>query len=143
MSHTSTIMNPVASVELAGERIEVRELRWPEALGLLQEISLHVGRFVTAEGRLRLSPDDLPKLIQESASLAEHLILKATGKDAAWLRGLTPAQAFVVLDPAIALNLSPELFARGKAIAGRLQAAFGGTPAGDPSTSCSPNAATT
>ena len=142
MNNTLIILHPVKTISLGGETLEVRELRWPEVLGFLQELARQASRFLTADGRLALQADALPRIVQESGVLVEYLVTKATGKDSAWLNTLTPAEVLVVLDAAIELNVSPELFARGKALAGRLQRVFDPGPTGRPSTCSSPSAAT-
>ena len=142
MNNTLSILHPVKTISLGGETLEVRELRWPEALGFLQRLAQQAGQFLTADGRLVPPADQFPRIIQESAVLVEYLVTKTTGKDSAWLNDLTPAEVLTVLDAALELNVSPELFARGKALAGRLQWVFDQGPTGRPSTNSSPNAAT-
>lgn len=123
---TLTILNPVSTVKVAGETVEVRELKWPDAVGFLQTTAKHVGKLLTPSGQLNIDPAQLPAVIAETGELAEFLILKATGKDVAWLNGLRATEALEVLDAALEQNLHPALFERGKAVAARLKGAFRG-----------------
>jgi hypothetical protein len=142
MNNTLNILHPVKTISIGGETVEVRELRWPEALGFLEELAKQAGQFLTSDGRLTFQADQLSRIIQESGGLVEYLVTKATGKDSGWLNARTPVEVLEVLQAAIELNVSPELFARGKALAGRLQSVFDKRPTGHPSTNSSPNAAT-
>lgn len=138
---TLAVLHPVKTVATRGGAVVVRELRWPEALAFLRALATQAGQFLAPDGRLELTPETLPRAIHESGALVECLLTQATGRDAAWLQGLAPTDVLALLDAAIELNASPELFARGKTLAGRLQTVFGPGLPGAPSMNCSPNAA--
>jgi len=120
------ILNPVKTVQVGGEQIEVREIKWRDAVQFLQELSKQAANFITPQGNLQLSADNLPSVVIQSASLIDLLLTKSTGKDSAWINDLNPHDVLVLIDAAIELNASPELFARGKTVAGRLKAVFVG-----------------
>jgi hypothetical protein len=141
MLDSLNILHPVKTVAAGGELVEVRELRWPDALAFLQALARQAGQFITPDGRLEFTAETLPRAVRESGALIDCLLTKATGREAAWLQNLAPVDVLALLDAALELNASPELIARGKTLAGRLQTAFASRPAAAPSTSSSPNAA--
>jgi hypothetical protein len=144
---TLKILHPVIPVATGPEGkdiVEVREMRWPDALAFLQALGKEVGQVMTTTGNISFTPDKLPDIIGQSGALIEHLICKATGRDAAWLNTLTTGEMLDLLDAAVELNVSPELFARGKAVADRVKKVFAKentdakNPTGEPLTKSTP-----
>jgi hypothetical protein len=125
MSNKLDVLNPVVELSIGGEKIEVRELAWPEALKFLSMISEHAGQLITGEGKFVVDFTKLTRLVSSTEELSEFLMLKTTGRDEAWLATLSMRNALEVLDAALSVNLSAEMFASGKKIEGRLRSLFG------------------
>lgn len=119
------ILNPVRSVKLAAGELQVRELNWRDALEFMAKLSKHAGALFDEKGSVTLDLEKLGSLVMGTKEVADHLLMKATGREQEWVDGLSLSEALVVIDAALELNLSPELIARGKKVAGRVQGAFG------------------
>jgi hypothetical protein len=123
------ILNPVVNATVAGEKVAVREMAWRDSLEFLSMLSEHGTKMVSEEGKFAFNLKRLGELIQSSEELANFLILKSTGRDAEWLNALPFREGLELLDAAISINLSPEMFATGKKVEGRLRSLFGSVSA--------------
>jgi hypothetical protein len=123
------ILNPVVELTVRNEKLLVRELPWPDALQFLQLLSGHAGKMIGEDGRMKIDFGRLSALVTSSQEVSEFLMLKSTGRDQAWLAQLSFRECLDVLDAALSINLSPEMFNAGKKIEGRLRSLFGSEPA--------------
>lgn len=138
---TLKILNPVKTVQTAAGPVTVREMPWRDAIGFLAELSKQAQRIISPSGQWSLSVDQLPAIITDASGLAGYLFRHAASLSEEQVAALRPVDALDILGAAIELNASPELYTRGKAVAGRLSAALRGQT-GEPSTKSSPPSAT-
>jgi len=118
MNSDLKILDPVQPVDVAGERLEVRELSWIDALDFVGKLGGLLDRFIDQEsGKLVFSQDQMGRVIGQSGELATDLILKATGKPPDWIEGLRTSEALSVLAAAIQVNLHPELLGKCRGVA--------------------------
>lgn len=139
---TLKVLHPVKTVQTEIGSIAVRELCWREAVSFIARIGQHAGSLVGPDGALTLSVERLASVVAETAALAEYLLTQAAGLTPEQISALRPVEALDLLDAAIDLNLSPELFARGKTVAARVSTALGLSSGGSRSTTVSPPNAT-
>ncbi|MEW6306273.1 MAG: hypothetical protein AB1705_22630 [Verrucomicrobiota bacterium] len=119
------ILNPVRTVNVQGEAVEVRELRALDALQFFKLLSAHAGKLVNDQGNITLSLDRLVELVSGVEELARYLLLKSTGRDEAWLRGVSFGESLDVLDAALELNLTEDLLKKARRLGDRVKALFG------------------
>lgn len=130
------ILNPVVELTLRNEKLLVRELAWPDALQFLHLLSGHAGKMIGEDGKLKIDFSKLSALVASSQEVSEFLMLKSTSRDQTWLSTLSFRETLDVLDAALSINLSAEMFASGKKIEGRLRSLFGSAePASSTTTS--------
>lgn len=143
--HKNSIMNPQKNnVSVHHGRVqvmiaemgpvEIRELAWPDALQLYRRMMEQSKVFLDEEGRLQLSAQKLLDAISENIELGTWLVLKATGKDEAWLNERRMSEVLDLAVEAAVLNAGI-LMERLKNGRSRLQALGGGqagAPAGAP-----------
>lgn len=126
------ILNPVVHAVIAGEKVPVREMPWKDTMEFLGMLSQHGTKMVSEEeGKVKFTLDmrRLGELIQSSEELATFVILKSTGREPDWLNKLPFREGLELLDAALSINLSPEMFASGKKVEGRLRSLFASAPA--------------
>jgi hypothetical protein len=121
MTDEAKILFPSQKVRLGEREIEVRELAWADALAFLADLGKHFGKFMDAEGNVRISAESVAGVIAGTQELAESLMVKATGLTQEQCAELPISGMLSVIDAALAVNLSDDLFATGKRIAGRFQ----------------------
>lgn len=121
MTTETEILNPKKELTIAGETITVRELSWMDALDFIKQLAGYLGSLVDAAGNFRINIGTIADLVVTTNELALKLIAKTTGKDAAWIEALSLGDMLELIDIALALNLSDEILAKGKKIAGRFQ----------------------
>lgn len=123
MSSHSTL-RPQITVPLESGNVVARDLPWQDALEFLKKLSVHANTVLAASKGGTVQLDTLlpriAELIGNADDLALFLICKSTGKDEAWVRSLGTIEALTVLDAALEVNLSDQLLALGKKVAGRL-----------------------
>lgn len=127
MTSETEILHPAKSLKIHGETVVVRELKWKDALEFLNQLGGFLGALIDNKGTLRVNISAFADLIKSTSSLSAMLVCKSAAKDEAWLDTLSLGQMLELLDTALALNLSEEIIAKGKKIAGRFQNFAGGT----------------
>lgn len=125
MNKTMEILNPARAVKLSGREVKVKELNWREAMEFLGKLSQYAGGFMTGDGKFVVETSAVVALVLNAKELADFLLMKTTGLTQEEVDALSLSEVLSLLDAAIELNLSPELLARGKSVAGRVGAAFG------------------
>lgn len=109
--------------------MEVRELPWKAHIRIIKELTSHVKELLSAQrgpsGEIELDVDVIVSKIASMEDLTSWVMQQATGKDAAWVEGLSGREALIILTETVKLNLSPELVGAGKELAGHMGAVFG------------------
>ena len=118
------ILKAITEIKIGDETVNIKELAWPDALALLNKLASQIGKFMTTDGKFVLTVDNIATIITGSQDISEWLMLKATGKDAAWLATLTFSQALSVLDAAISVNIRPDFFVQAERIGQRIKKVF-------------------
>jgi hypothetical protein len=117
MATDAAILFPNREVAIGEEKIKVTELAWPDALAFLRELGTYIGKLIDEKGEVRMDVGMLTELVMGTESLSALLLEKTTGRDA---KSFPLSHALDVLKVAIELNVTPEIIARGKALAGSL-----------------------
>src|SRR5207247_4870486 len=115
---------PITELEIGGEKIGVRELRWPDFMSMMAKLGAQAGKFIQGN-ELKITPEQIGELIAQSQELTETLILKSTSRDKEWLAQRSFADALKLLDASLSVNMSPEMTAQLKKVGGRLRAVLG------------------
>ncbi len=127
MTPETRILNPKKELMIAGETVTVRELAWMDALDFLKQLGGYLGKFISPKGEIEISASSITDIIANTDELSTALVTKTTGRDADFLRTVSLGQMLDLIDAALELNLSEEILAKGKKIAGRFQG-FAGVP---------------
>ena len=109
-------------------RIEIRELNFLQLLAFTEKLAGVASQFFSMSegGAIRVSIDDLAGVVRGSSELSHELLTATTKLTAEQLDQLPASAVLVLLEQAIALNLSEEFLARGKALAARVKAVVRG-----------------
>lgn len=121
-------INPVLTVRVRGEAVDIKELKWRDSLRLVKSITDSLTELLAkrnAGGQLELGAEDIVTAITKTEDVAGWLIEATTGKPTEWVNGLSTREAMQVLSAAVKLNLSEDVIGSGKELAGHLSAAFG------------------
>ncbi len=125
------LLDPVRRIDIGTEQVEVRELRWVDALGFLQTLAGGIEQVVGtqaigADGSVRLNAEKLREAVLSGGELANTLLVKATGLPHARLESLSASQALSLLETAVELNFREEVLGKlrkvGAALRGTLTA---------------------
>ena len=121
------IHNPVERVKIStGELVEVRELVWKDCLRAVKEMTDTVLELLgPGGGTLVLDKDKIVRALGAQENLVTWVLEKSTGRTQEWVNALSGRDALCLLRAAVDLNLSDEVLAAGKALAGRMGAVFG------------------
>lgn len=128
MATDAKILFPDREVKIGDETIKVRELKWAETLAFLKELGGYIGNVMDAKGEVQVSPSTIANLVASSEGLTVSLLTKATQMDANRIAELPMSAVLELVDVALELNLSDDLIAKGKSIAGRFQKFAGARP---------------
>lgn len=128
MTPESQILFPQKELKIGDESFVVRELAWSEALDFLKKLGGYLGSLMNDKGELVVTVSGLTDLISNTQELSATLVAKATGRTAESFENLSLGQMLDLIDAALELNLSEEIIAKGKNIAGRFQRFAGKTP---------------
>jgi hypothetical protein len=113
------ILFPDREITVGGkQKIKVRELAWPDARAFMTELAGYLEKLFDAKGEVKIDVSVITGLITTTDELISSLVAKTTGKDKAWLDTLPLGSVLDLIETALALNLSDELLAKGKKIAG-------------------------
>ena len=132
MSTELELLDPVRTVDIGGEQVQVRELRWLDTLQFLQKLAAGIEQVVgtqaiAADGSVRLNADRLRDAVLSGGELANTLLAKSTGLPQARLDALSASQALSLLQAAIEINFREELLGKLKGVGGALQGAVTAT----------------
>lgn len=122
----SEILNPVITVKVRGEQIEVRELTWKDYIRAIKELSGSLLKLVSDGGNaVSLTKENVLEALSSQEDLVQWVTEKSTGREAEWVKGLGGKDMVFILAAIVELNLSDELVASGKDLAGRMGKVFG------------------
>ncbi len=126
MSNELELLDPVRTVDIGGEQVQVRELRWLDALQFLQKLAGGIEQVVGTQaigpdGTVRLNADKLREAVLSGGELANTLLAKATGLPQARLDALSASQALSLLQAAIEINFREELLGKLRGVGAALQ----------------------
>jgi len=135
------LLDPVRIVRIGQETIEVRELRWVDALAFLDKLAGSIGlvlgtQGINPDGTLRLNADRLKEAVLSSGELASLLLAKATSLPQERLEQLPASHALALLEAAVQVNFREELLGKCRAVANALRGVLQVSP--QPSTPTSP-----
>jgi hypothetical protein len=123
MSNEAQILFPQKELKIGGQTVIVRELAWPHATEFLSSLGKHVGELYDSAGKVKFGLSEIGDVIKNSAELSTYLLEKSTGRP---VGDFSLGAGLEVLDTALELNLSEEIMAKGKKLAGRFQGVIGG-----------------
>lgn len=123
------IINPIATVRIRGESVEIRELTWKDHLRLIKELtSTVVDLLQKAQGsgtEFSLKADEIVGALVKQEDLAAWVMSRSTGRPKEWIDELSAGAAMEILLAAAKLNLTPEVLTTGKALAEHMRGVFG------------------
>lgn len=120
------LLDPTEVVNIGTEVVQVRELRWVDALQFLQKLAAGIEQIagtqsLGAVGTVRLNADRLREAVLSGGELANTLLVKATSLPPARLDSLSASQALVLLQSAVRINFREELLGKLKAVGAAVQ----------------------
>ena len=126
MSAELELLDPVRTVDIGGEQVQVRELRWLDALQFLQKLAGGIEQVagtqaIGLDGTVRLNADKLREAVLSGGELANTLLAKSTGLPQARLDALSASQALSLLQAAIEINFREELRGKLRGVGAALQ----------------------
>lgn len=132
MSTELELLDPVRTVDIGGEQVQVRELRWLDTLQFLQKLAAGIEQVVGtqaigADGSVHLNADRLRDAVLSGGELANTLLAKSTGLPQARLEALSASQALTLLSAAVQINFREELLGKLWGVGGVLQGAVSGS----------------
>lgn len=114
----SEILFPEKKVRIGDRDIVVREMNHHQAVAFLSVVGKYIGQFFNSDGKPNITPESIGDMVRCTAELSEALLEGATGRPAA---DFPISVSLEILPAAIDLNLSEEILAKGKKLAGRFQ----------------------
>lgn len=131
------LLNSARTVRIGDETIEVRELRWVDALGFLDKLAGSIGHVlgtqgVNADGTLRLNADRLKEAVLSSGELASLLLIKSTNLPQERLAELPTSHALALLEAAVQINFREDLLGKCRAVANALRGVLQVSPQASP-----------
>ncbi len=99
------VFNPFREIEIAGEKILVRELSWPNALAFFNKLREQTKNLLDAKGNLALDATKIMDAIGDNVDLVNWIVQKTTGKDAAWIEQRSLSEMLELLTHALEVNL--------------------------------------
>ncbi len=126
MSIELELLDPVRTVDIGGEQVQVRELRWLDTLQFLQKLAAGIEQVVGtqaigADGSVHLNAERLRDAVLSGGELANTLLAKSTGLPQARLEALSASQALTLLSAAVQINFREELLGKLRGVGGALQ----------------------
>jgi hypothetical protein len=123
-NHTLPVMSRKKEISVNGLKITVSEMAWHATFELLRKINTKAGSFVK-DGKFNFNLEKLADLLTTTEELSTFLIVNSTGQTEEWLKQLSFGDGLEVLDTALEINLSPEIMAKTKKVAGRFTETLG------------------
>lgn len=119
------VLNPVRTVKIRGQDIEVKELTWKDYLRAVKDltgsvIKLFGQKIELQKGEITLNRDRLIEIIGEQETLVQWVLEKSTGQPKEFIAGLSAREVFPLIEAVVDLNLSEEVTGPGKMLAGRM-----------------------
>lgn len=105
MSKTLSILNPVVTVEIGGQTVEVRELAWPDALSFINRLKEQANALTDETGNLRVAAPKLMEAIGTNAELAGWLVCKSCRNTEMWLNERSLGEVLALVEAALEVNL--------------------------------------
>jgi len=105
---------PIVEISISGETVQVRELRWPDAIALYERVASKYAKMAGG-----LNAELMVALLTESAEVCEWLIEKCCGKSKEWIAERSISEVMDLATEAAVLNVQV-IFDRAKNIQRRL-----------------------
>jgi hypothetical protein len=118
------LLRPSVKVLTSLGQIEVRELRWADALTFLKMLSAHSQHFLE-DGRFNFNLGKMVELITGACELSAFLLEYSVVDAEMEISAMPFHDALLLLDAALEVNLSPEILALAKKTAARFAPASG------------------
>jgi hypothetical protein len=118
------VLNPVATVLIRGEAVQVSELTWKDYLRAIREVTDAVMKLLK-NGQVVLDRDKIVEFIINQEATLSWVLEAATKKDATFLNKLSAREIIPLIQKVVDLNLNDEVLGPGKALAGRMGDVFG------------------
>lgn len=100
----ANVLNPVRTITIQGQLVEVREFKALVLLGLLKRISTDANRLADKDGNLKLTTQNFAEVVLAVEGLLEAIATHATGRDRAWVETLDLSEALDLLAAVFELN---------------------------------------
>ena len=117
---TPSVLNPLATVQIRGESITVKELVWKDYLRAMKDMTGAILSILAKDGTIVLNREKIIEAITAQEELVSWVLQRSTGKDAKWVDSLSAREFLPLLEAVVDLNLSEEVVGQGKRVAGRL-----------------------
>lgn len=133
-----SVFNPVIVVEIGAQKIEVRELAWPDALAFITRLKEQAQSLTDESGNMRVDAPKLMEAISSNAELAAWLVCKTCRRTDEWLAERSLGEVLALVEASLEVNLSV-IGDRLKNVRGRLAglAAGGAKPTSNPTSPAS------
>lgn len=122
---STDVLNPVVTVKIRDELIEVKELTWKDYLRAVKEMTDAILKLLNGKGEFALDRDKVVEALGAQENLIAWVAEKCTGRDQKWVGSLKGREMLALLRIIVDLNLSEEVIGSGKAVAGRMGEVFG------------------
>ena len=124
----SKILFPNKEVNIGDQTVKVRELKWSDTLEFLKQLGGYIGKLMNEKGEVAVTPDLIVEMVTSTDELTTSLLRRCTDLEVEAIAQLPMTAALDLVDAALELNLSDDLIAKGKNIAGRFQKFAGVAP---------------
>jgi hypothetical protein len=112
----NNVWNPIIEVSVRGEQVEVKELVWTDAMELFKRMTGLATGLLNEQGKIILNKDLILQMFAANEQLIVFLLKKSTGKDEAWINGLSALDFMKLMTAAVELNLREEIVSTGKGL---------------------------
>ena len=116
----NSILNPVRTVQLRAQAVDVSELTWKDYLRAVKMLASTVSKLLTPDGKVNSDPAAVVSAIADQEALASFVVSRATKRDEKWVEQLSLQDMLTLLTAVVEMNLTEEIIGTGKALAGRM-----------------------